>query len=347
MLPLADPFRIELSREPDGVRAVSGHVPSEAARAHLAEVLGESAELLELSAGAPEGWERRVLAGAGALALLEEETLVHDGAAIRLTGTALTPAERAQAEVWIGSLPEEIEASAEIGVTDDGTPLWVTVVKRPGAVPVLSGKVPGAMALPADAAVAGLGFSVLEAPRDDWAGIVADGTAALAGLESGQLTVTGSSVVLSGDAMSRRAADAAEAFGAALPGDMRVTVEVRRLDDGAPFRLVVARDGRGAEVSGKAPVDMGPQVLNALIPGPVRLSGMDVAGIRAGDMWWPTVTPVLEALALLETGQAEIDGGIVRIVGVAPDAETLARAQRRLALIPSAVTVEAALRVGG
>ena len=347
VLPVAEPYRIELRGGAGGVVAASGHVPSEAVRARLAEVLGESAARLELSAGAPEGWAGRVLSGAGALALLTDGALVYEGAAVTLTGTALTPAERAQAQVWIDSLPDGIAATAEIGVIDDGTPLWVTVGLRDGGVPVLSGKVPEAMVLPEEVAVSDLAFSVLEPPRADWADIVAGGTAALAGLQSGQLVVTGSSVVLSGDALTRRSADAAEAWGAALPGDLRVTVDVRRLDDGAPFRLVVARDAGGAEVSGKAPVDMGPQVLDALIPGPVRLSGLDVAGIRADEMWWPTVTPVLEALALLETGQAEIDGGIVRIVGVAPDAETLARAERRLALIPSAVTVEAALRVDG
>jgi len=347
VLPVADPYRIELRGGPGGVVAASGHVPSEAVRARLAEVLDESAARLELRSGAPEGWAARVLSGAGALGLLTEGALVYEGGTMVLTGTALTPAERAQAEVWIGSLPEEIAGRAEIGVIDDGTPLWVTVGLRPGGVPVLSGKVPEAMALPEDVAVSDLGFSVLEPPRADWADIVAGGTAALAGLESGQLTVTGSSVVLSGDALTRRSADAAEAYGAALPSDLRVTVDVRRLDDGAPFRLVVARDGRGAEVSGKAPVDMGPQVLDALIPGPVRLSGLDVAGIRADEMWWPTVTPVLEALALLEQGHAEIAQGVVRIVGVAADAEGLARAERRLSLIPSAVTVEAALRVDG
>lgn len=118
VLPAVDPFETAIAKGGDGSMAMTGYVPSEAARGVLAEA-GLPVDALPLAHGAPVGWAEALVAGGAALAPLDEGSFGLTGDTLTLSGIAATPAEDEAARAAL-AVPGEFESVVAVEVTDPG-----------------------------------------------------------------------------------------------------------------------------------------------------------------------------------------------------------------------------------
>jgi OOP family OmpA-OmpF porin len=154
ILPVIAPYETALAKATDGSVLATGHVPSETARAGLAETVPSLAGL-PLGHGAPEGWAGAVAAGRSALAPLDEGSAALVDGTLALSGIAATPAEDEAARAALAGL-QGIEPVVSIEVLDPGI-VDFTLGFDAGEGFALNGIVPEALGAEGIATVLGAG----------------------------------------------------------------------------------------------------------------------------------------------------------------------------------------------
>jgi len=324
ILEVAAPFRTELSLARDGTITTSGHVPSEAAKARLEQVLDHDLETIRLASGAPQNWIETAELMAKALMHLEQGRVTLDAAQVSFEGTALTPLESGRAERILAAVPEGISVETRLDLLDDGSPLRLSAHRRiDGAVSVV-GKLPEGMVLPGyDASQ--IITTPVPPPVADWGRAVSDGIQALETLRIGQLSVTGSTLTLSGEAWSDAAMREVKTLMDGMPEGIVANLVVTQMDNGQPFDLTVKFDGQRAVASGKIPRDLSLRTQGAFLDHPVVEGDVEVARVSASPEWWAAASSGLEGLAHFENGKLRVQDGQMHLSGEAfgPDEKAL------------------------
>ena len=316
ILEVAAPFRTELSLAPDGTITTSGHVPSEAAKARLEQVLDHDLETIRLASGAPQNWIETAELMAKALMHLEQGRVTLDAAQVSFEGTALTPLESGRVERILAAVPEGVSVETRLDLLDDGSPLRLSAHRRiDGAVSVV-GKLPEGMVLPGyDASQ--IITTPVPPPVADWGRAVSDGIQALETLRIGQLSVTGSTLTLSGEAWSDAAMREVKTLMDGMPEGIVPNLVVTQMDNGQPFDLTVKFDGQRAVASGKIPRDLSLRTQGAFLDHPVVEGDVEVARVSASPEWWAAASSGLEGLAHFENGKLRVQDGQMHLSGEA------------------------------
>ena len=351
ILPLAEPFRLQGTQGPEGA-AWEGNLPREAVRAELAGVIGADAvRELSLAAGAPNGWGAAAVAGAQALQPLENGEMVLENTALRLSGTALTPTELAEAETALEALPEGYEAQVEVTTLDDGKPFALDILAEDGNVTWQAGKLPAAMdPLDLDTAygapVAGnITVSPIGGEATDFAAAAEAGMTALAQLMRGRLRLEGQTLALTGLAANPAAADAARGELEGVPEAFSPLVELELNDDGKPFALTLKKTATGLQASGKLPAAMAEDDLAAL-------AGMEprgeIAVARIGaeeEVFSGAARAALRAIAPMKTAEVTLGEEGLNFMALAPTPAEAAVAEAALEAVPGDLAVSVQIDV--
>lgn len=321
ILPKADPFAMNATWTGSGWTGLSGAVPSEAARATLADASGASATDLALSTGAPDtAWTAAAVAGLSAGDLLEDARLTLSNTDLSIAGTALTPADVSAAEdAILANLPDGYTLTSDITPLDDGAPFSLTALFDGDAVE-LNGKLPAG----ADAAALGAVFSTLKEGTLDqsvladesgaWPGMAMSGLTALAALQSGELRIVGDQMTLTGSGSPEQLA-AAEAALSSVDG---AALDLGLADDGAPFSFAVDYDGTAADVTGKLPANVALADLDGQFEAAAFAGDVQSAFISDDTGVWPAIAQTgLAGLAKLEAGRLAIVGNQLELSGMA------------------------------
>jgi OOP family OmpA-OmpF porin len=161
LIPVGAPYTTRFVKTADGALSGTGHIPSDSLRAALGAADAGAAGAvagLELASGAPAGWADLARGGLAALAPLQDgQAEIADGR-LRVTGTALGPAER---DAVLAALPPGAEA--DLTLADDGLPADHVLRYDPANGAVLSGKLPVGVTPEAIAAALGVPTIVSEA----------------------------------------------------------------------------------------------------------------------------------------------------------------------------------------
>ncbi|WP_168732929.1 OmpA family protein [Aliigemmobacter aestuarii] len=156
VLDRVSPFTMSLEKLADGTLRAAGHVPTEAARADVRRLAGDTADTLTLAAGAPAGWSDLARSGIMALGPTNSGTLEMVDGALILRGEVNTPIQQDEVLATLAGLPDGM-ATVELTLLDDGSPAEYTLDYDAGAGARLTGKLPVAVTAEAVAAALGLG----------------------------------------------------------------------------------------------------------------------------------------------------------------------------------------------
>lgn len=169
-------------------------------------------------------------------------------------------------------------------------------------------------------------------PDSEWAGVAARGIAGLAHLHTGEVTLSGRTLTLSGLAASPIERTAGLDAVGALPDSYTFDHRIDVIDDGTPLRLTLAlRDGH-VSGGGKFPKDMHlAEVSDRFTTGDIEIAQ---ANLPADDPEWPfAARTAMDALALLIDGDLKIEARDIALAGRgSPDA--IAQAADVLAGLP-------------
>src|SRR6056297_810927 len=338
ILEVAAPFRTELSLARNGTITTSGHVPSEDAKARLEQVLDHDLETIRLASGAPQNWIETAELMAKALMHLEQGRVTLDAAQVSFEGTALTPLESGRVERILAAVPEGVSVETRLDLLDDGSPLRLSAHRWiDGAVSVV-GKLPEGMVLPGyDASQ--IITTPVPPPVADWGRAVSDGIQALETLRIGQLSVTGSTLTLSGEAWSDAAMREVKTLMDGMPEGIVANLVVTQMDDGQPFDLTVKFDGQKAVASGKVPRDLSLRTQGAFLDHPVMEGDVEMAQVSASPEWWAAASFGLEGLAHFEHGELRLQDGQLHLSGQAFGPEEKARILAALEGVPQDVDI--------
>ncbi|SLN10739.1 BON domain protein [Roseovarius litorisediminis] len=333
----AVPYALHITYQKGQATEIEGPVPTERQRAALRGVLGDRVEALTLASGAPDlEWGGVALRGAQALVMLENGRLEMDGRMVRLNGTALTPEVDAKIGRIFTELPGGYGFEKNLTLLDDGSPLRLSVTKMPDGTLKMSGKLPQALELAAiDQRLSeqNLPITPIAVPFDGWSDALATGLKALDQLQSGNMTLIGSSFTLSGEAWSETAYEQAHALVDQLPGAIKATTDIAQMDDGAAFALTITFDGVAAVARGKAPADLGLRVQSAFLDHPVTGPDLVIAQVRAGKRWWQAATAGIEALKELEHGAVTFSDDELTFTGLVFDSARQEKMAAQLAAV--------------
>lgn len=330
VLDRADPYGLTATKGDAGV-TLSGHVPSEAARAALT---GADAGALTLAAGAPAGFgdaANAVIAAAGELNSGEVSLSDHE---IALKGEAQDPAARDRAIAAFTGLSDGWQITDNLELFDDGAPFSINA-NWDGSALTGSGKLPADTAATLSEGPAGtLADDMVEARISDadgsWTKIVQSALAALAGTNEGTLTIADREVVIDALVANPDAeTDVQSALTGAAEAGADVTSNLTLLDDGEPFALNVDWDGSAAQAFGKLPKGLN----GVLTDGPLGAVAGDVSIAAIADdsgVWPDAATAGLTALSRLSSGKLMIADRALTLTGVAPGADAKATAEADL-----------------
>jgi hypothetical protein len=335
----ASPFRTEFSLEGSGDVAVEGHVPSEAAQADLAQIIGHDLEAVVLASGAHDNWRHWAKVAVRALMQLEQGRARLEDRRLVLDGAAMSPLEAARARRVLQGMSGEVETAITIAVLDDGSPVRISARRTIDGATILSGKIPDRMALE-KYDLSGVERTPLAPPVKGWEAAVHSGLQAFEALQNGHLSVIGRSLTLNGEVWSQVAMRRVEERLAKIPASMMVTLDVEQLDDGQPFDLKVKFDGEAGQVSGKAPRNLSLRVQAAFLDHPLIDAGLETARIDAPAAWWQAATIGLDALKHLERGKLRVHGGQLTLDGQAFSPKEQAVVNAVLNDLPEAVTLD-------
>ncbi len=249
LLPVADPFEIQITKAADGAMSAVGNVPSYAAQAQLGEIAAD----LPLATGAPDGWAAVAASGQAALGPLNSGEMTLSGNNLQLSGEANSPAEHAAAMAALGALPDGFASDVQIDVLDDGTPLRLNLV-------VADSVASGSAKLPADLEGddAFAGFETVQSPLAsadaDWPDAARNVAQAANSLIEGELSLEEQTLTVLGQASPEGKA-AAEAALTNLPSNYDQDVQIDLWDDGTPLQVTMEWDGTAATANGKLPAD--------------------------------------------------------------------------------------------
>lgn len=223
-LPIVEPYAWQVRKAADGTVTISGHVPTEQLKRHLAVRSGGAvADTSELGAGAPDGFAADAVAGLDALLALDEGALSLSGADWSLTGSIATTEQRIALETELRSAIVMSSWRMAIQAEDAApivTPFTWSVTKGEDGRVSFAGYVPTEDLRDALAAAAGsVGSDRSLVGSGEPAGFGKNAqaaVAALARLNSGKASYDGSAWALEGQPSS---ASDAETLQAALAGD--------------------------------------------------------------------------------------------------------------------------------
>lgn len=318
--PIADPYTFSAERLADGSVSLSGHVPDEATRRAVTEMLPGAVDRLAYADGAPERFLTELPKALKLLADLESGAVRLDAGGWSVTGLASNAQAEAALETAFRS--SGLEAAGwrlDLGLPEPEQPLavvenygWRLAKSADGAL-AMSGYLPSAALR--DALVASLGsvaddaeLALGAAPGfDAEAGVAAK---AVARLREGAADLTSGNWTLRGAVATTAERHEIEALVASVDPDGRWTVAVQA-DDAAPlvvpFRWEAHKTADGRfQFAGYVPTEQlrrflatraGSVAADATLVGsgePVNFAQQALAGI--------------EALGALEEGTARFDG---------------------------------------
>lgn len=316
------PLRLDLAY--DGtILTGSGKLPSELSVDDLAIADVDVDVVQAVIPAADANWPTAATAGITALSSLRSGTLLIDGTQIALSGVG-SPDEIAAAQAALDDAPAPYTATFASEIYDDGAPLSLSLTSD-GASIVGQAKLPAGMAV-TDIAVAGKGARVDAAisflPSEDgqWRSVAQSGLTALGALSEGTLNILDRDITLAGTATP----DVITAVGAlfeTLPDGYTATTNLTVFDDGAPFSLMVVKDGVAV---GKVPSDFAD-----IIPSDVlsleSQENVTTAFITDDTGTWPAIAESgLSALGQLQDGALSIVGDKVTLIGTARSVDDLA-----------------------
>lgn len=154
VLETAAPYSMEITKDSGSVGA-SGHIPTEALRGEFAAILGDAAQGLKLTSGAPQGWADMAKAGLAALGALEKGQMRLSDSTLTITGEAQGPTEAAALDAALAGLPAG-SVTKDITLLDDGTPAAWTLDYNASSGATASGKLPKGLDLASIASALGL-----------------------------------------------------------------------------------------------------------------------------------------------------------------------------------------------
>lgn len=317
VLPVVLPFELLYDGE-----TVSGVVPLEADRAKLRDIVGESADDLQLADGEPDAEWGQVAADAlGSLTTLKSGSVRLTDQELVVAGIAATPDDLAAFDAAIQAVPSSYTLVTDIEVEDDGTPMRLDLdfdrltLRGSGKVPV---------DLPADTiAMTGAKRDVdivqgkIPADDENWTMLAQSGIAVLDRLGNGTFSIEDRSVSITGQVLPEDT-DAVEAMIAdmrdAAP-DFDIQSDIQPYDDGTPFNLQASFDGTTLTATGKVPSDFG-DGLDANLLATETVSEIQTAAITDDEGTWPAIAHAgLNALATLESGVLDITGDVITLTG--------------------------------
>lgn len=138
------PYTFSAVKADKGV-TVSGHVPTEAARAGIAVILDHDASSLKLASGAPGGWTMVAQDGLSALAKLNKGKLTMSDKSLTLSGEATTPTAGEAALAELKDVPPGYMVDTSLTYLDDGKPAAFELVYSASDGASASGKLPAGL----------------------------------------------------------------------------------------------------------------------------------------------------------------------------------------------------------
>lgn len=173
-----------------------------------------------------------------------------------------TREEVAKSEAILAGIPDGFTGNIDLDFWDDGRPFALIAEKTAERIVIVGNSKlpygPDAFWQGLDPSQAEIRSDVQIAEIEDRTGAfskhAALGLAALANLETGQLTVQDGAIALSG--VARTPAEGAAAAAMIDSGSWDVTQEFEFLDDGTPPRFRIESGPEGAHLSGKLPPDL-------------------------------------------------------------------------------------------
>ncbi|HHS82084.1 MAG TPA: OmpA family protein, partial [Devosia sp.] len=204
-------YTFSAARTADGYQ-LSGFIPDEATRQHVAELTGADASPLLIARGAPDAFGASLDYGLGALAHMSNGTMQIEGADLTLSGTATSQLDYAALKAMGNSVPEGV--NARFAQLDPATadPYFWSVQKRADGSLTLRGYVPGdndralVLAEAGDNAIDHMQIAA-GAPADFQSDSLA-AIAALKNLETGRAGFSGDTWFIEGQPATRAALDA-------------------------------------------------------------------------------------------------------------------------------------------
>ena len=172
---------------------------------------------------------------------------------------------------------------------------------------------------------------------EGWADAAGMGLEALAALQVGQLSITGRSLTLTGQAWSDAAMSEVHDVLSDVSEDMILNIGVTQMDDGQPFDFHIQFDGARAQASGKIPRNLPLRVQAAFLDHPVEDVGLAPATVSASSAWWAAAVTGLEALAHFEHGELRVREGQLSLTGQAFGPEEKAKIDAALSARPETV----------
>ncbi len=255
---------------------------------------------------------------------------------VSFEGTALAPLEAGRAERLLEAVPETFSVETRLELLDDGSPLRLSARRTIGGAVSLAGKLPEGMVLQGYD-TAKIVTTPVPPPVADWDKAVLNGIRALESLRIGQLSITGSTLTLSGEAWSDAAMREVRTLMEGMPGGIAANLAVTQMDDGQPFDLTVEFDGQQAVASGKIPRDLSLRTQGAFLDHPVLEGDLEVAQVSASPDWWAAASFGLEGLAHFERGELRVQDGQLHLSGQAFGPDEKARILAALEGVPQDV----------
>lgn len=347
LLEPAAPYTFGLDKAEGGALAnIAGHIPTEAARATLAGLIGpDAAKGLKLASGAPDAnWTGAIGAGLGALNALDQGSLSLTDKVLKIAGKASGAEAAAMADAALAVLPAGYTAETAIEVPAAQPPGDWSLTWAEGAGAKVAGQLPAGLDLAALAGALGLPQVAGEATAQE----VSDpaeakvGLAALSALAPKLGDLTGFDLSMKGltaaaKVTAKPGVDVAaiqQALAGALPqgADIKVAATLPEAD----YRLDYVA-GEGARISGAAPEGLdAAAVAEALglktvaadltpAKGGADLRDAGLKAIAAFKGWLPQIEKLGLTLGAKPAAQVELGAGSdAELIG-ASLAETLGK----------------------
>ena len=251
-------------------------------------------------------WPEAAIAAMTALSPLIDGQLNMLGTGITLTGAG-SPDGIAAAQAALDTLPDGYDVTTDLSLWDDGTPLQMSM-DWDGTRATAIGKLPAGFTprAPAELAVVDdARRSFLSDEAGNFTRNADAGAAALGALSAGLVTVTQTSITLTGTATSPQVDGVLDGLFEPLAPTTDITRDITYLDDGSPAAWILdytASDG--ATLRGRLPNGLGVQdmsdALGVEITGDPATALTDTDTTAEGDTLTIAATylPELEALSL-------------------------------------------------
>lgn len=330
-----DPPRIEdywmsATLQPGGATIFDGYAPDEATREALGKRDGADVTYLKLGRGAPERYQSAVDFGLAALAQMSEGRFALRDNIVTLSGVARSAADyNALLATMNQSAPQGLVlARSEILAPRAKNYEW-SAAKGPSGSITLSGLVPSPDTRSALLAAAGQGASssmnYASGEPNNFAASAQTGLALLQWLADGKVTFDGAAWLITGTPKSAIDKGAIEADFttrqlASAGWSMAIAQPVTTIPKVTPYLWSARRDGAGVILSGHVPT-AGLQRFLAVHAGK-GVTDTTAVGTGEPQNFVAASMAALDAVLLLDQGDAAFDGSKWSLTGTAPTAES-------------------------